>query len=788
MGSITTENVSVAAEAYTCLFGANKNVYRIIPSLIDGQKPVNRRILYASWLLHAMYLDKGQKNTVKMTRIMADTMGKFHPHGDSSIADAAGTMAKQYSNNARYLRGQGNFGSIRGDDVGAPRYIEAGLSSFAYKCFFEDFDKYNVDMKLSYTGKEYEPEYLPAKYPCVLFNPQLSGIGIGCASNIPPFNIKEVLEATIKLLKDPKSKIKLIPDSPTGCDIVDDGQFDKINTTGVGSFTLRSTYEIDYTTNIITITSLPLQMSSKVVIDNLVMLKKKNKLPEIIEIKDYTQECDVRIELYVADDYNPDDVIDGLIKKNTGLKKTFPCGIKVIDDYRDYDYGVKDLLLEWIEYRKEAVNSMLNLQFVKSMEEKHINDIMLFVFNSDNADKTLEICKKSNNKQETISKLVKQYKITTLQAGKIAEMKMHQFNKDQYQKFKEEKISIDERISMYERMLNSEKEISEFIIRELDEGIKLFGEPRKSKIVKKNNLECDIPNTFHLVGISQDGYIKKIEDTNISIGYVGKTSTPVMATRISNKDNLLILDDSGRISRVSVLALPDMNIEDIGVDIKRYFSVNGNIVTMITESDLKNHDDNNIVFVTEKGIGKKTSFKEFSKIKDYKQAILIDGDDKLVSAIPSLDSDEFIIYTNFGDGIRLKSDDIKLYGKNTKGLSLISLKKNEKVAGIDITDNSRKYLAYITSAGRMKLTELKFLPVMKRKDEPLTLLPLEHNEYLIGVATVSKKDTLLVYRKNSEPTEICVKDLRITTRTSKPDKIIKTPKGDAVITFRIKRG
>ena len=149
---------------------------------------------------------------------------------------------------------------------------------------------------------------------------------------------------------------------------------------------------------------------------------------------------------------------------------------------------------------------------------------------------------------------------------------------------------------------------------------------RKSKIVKKNNLECDIPNTFHLVGISQDGYIKKIEDTNISIGYVGRTSTPVMATRISKQDNLLILDDSGRISRVSVLALPDMNIEDIGVDIKRYFSVNGNIVTMITESDLKNHDDNNIVFVTEKGIGKKTSFKEFSKIKDYKQAILIDGD------------------------------------------------------------------------------------------------------------------------------------------------------------------
>lgn len=783
MGSLTTEDVGVAAEKYTCLFGANKNVYRIIPSLIDGLKPVNRRALYASYLLKADY-----KNKVKMTRIVADTMGKFHPHGDMSIGDAACAMAKPYTNTICYIEGQGNFGSIRGDGVGALRYIEGGLSKFSMKCFFEDYEKYNVDMKLAYTGKDLEPEYLPAKYPCVLFNPQLSGIGIGCASNIPPFNIKEVLEATIKLIEDPDSKIKLIPDSPTGCDIIDDGQFDAINKNGIGSFTLRATYEIDYIKNIITIKSLPLQISSQAVINNLVALKQKNKLPEIIEIKDYTQKSNVDLRLMVADSYNPDDVIDDLIKKNTGLKKTYPCGIKVIDDYRDYDYGIKDLLLEWIEYRKEAINSMFNLQFVKATEDKHINDIMLFVFNSDNADKTLEICKKSKNKQETIEKLVKAYKITSLQASKIAEMKMYQFNKDQYQKFKDDKVALNEKIAEYNKMLNSEDEINKYIINELKEGIKLFGEPRKSKIVKKNKLECDIPNTFHLVGISTDGYIKKISGDSVSIGQVGKTSSPVMATRISNRDNLLVMDESGRLSRISVSALPDMKDNDIGVEIIRYFSVKGNVVTMITESDLKNHDDNNIVFVTEKGIGKKTSFKEFIKIKDFKQAILLDDDDRLVSAIPSLDSDEFIIYTNFGDGIRLKSDDIKLYGKNTKGLQLITLKKNEKVAGIDIIDNSRKYLSYITSSGKMKLTDLKFLPVMKRKDEPLTLLPLENNEYLVGISTVSKKDTLLIYKKKSEPVEVPIKELKLTTRTAKPEKVVKTPKGDSVIAFRIRRG
>ena len=788
MAKVTQEDVGYAAEEYTKLFGANKNLYRIMPSLIDGLKPVTRRILYASYLLKAYYIDKSHRNTLKMTRIVADTMGKFHPHGDQSIGDAAGALAIEHQNNITYLKGQGNFGSIRGDEVGAFRYIEAGLSKFAIKCFFEDFDKYTVDMKMSYTGRDLEPEYLPAKYPCILFNPQLSGIGLGCASNIPPFNIKEVLDATIKLIKDKHAKVLLVPDSPTGASIVDDGQFESINKTGIGSFTLKATYDIDYIEKIITITSLPLQMTSIKVIQNLVDLKQSGKLPEILEIKDYTQKSDVKIQLYIASDYNPDDVIEDLIKKNTGLKKTYACGIKVIDDYKDYDYGVKDLLLEWIEYRCEAVKSMFNIQFVKAMEDKHVNEIMLFVFNSDNADKTLKICKTSSNRQETIEKLVKAYKITSLQAGKIADMKMHQFNKDQYAKFKQEKIDIQKRIETYENYLNNDDDIDEYIIAELEEGIKLFGTPRKSKIVKKNKTEVAIPNTMHLVGISADGYIKKIDNTNISIGYVGKNNSPIFATRINNRDNLLVFDETGKVSRISISSLPDMNADDIGVEIKRYFTVNSKIVTMITESDLKNHTDNNIVFVTEKGIGKKTSFKEFVKIKDYKQAIVLGDGDKLVSAIPSLASDEFIIYTNFGDGLRLKTEDIKQYGKNTKGLSLITLKCNEKVVGIDIVDSTRKYLVYMTSAGRVKMTDLKFLPLMKRKDEPLTLLPLENNEYLVGVAAVSKKDIITVYRKKSEPVSLNVKDIKVTTRAAKPDKLIKTPKGDIVLTFRITRG
>lgn len=771
----TTFDVAEASEEYTKLFGSNKNLYRVMPSMVDGLKPVQRRILYS---MHKNP-NKGSKPR-KVMQILGDAVA-YHPHGGQ--ADVVGNMATSWQCNIPYLIPQGNFGSIRGDEQGAERYIEASLSRFSNECFFKDFNRCSVPMKLAYTGDDDEPEYLPAKYPNVLFNPALSSIGYGLASNIPPFNPKEVMEATIKLIKDPDTKIKLIPDSPTGCNIVDNGQFAKINKTGEGSFVLQATYEVDYFKNIITIRSLPLQVTSEMVNQRLVKMKQEGKLDELKLINDDTNNGDVKIDLFLESDANPDKFVKKIMKKSTGLNMSYSCLIRVIDDYVDYLYSPKELLLEWIEYRRECVRSIYNKEIVTTMEEKHLNDIMLMIFKKDNIDKTIAIAKKSKSREEIETKLMKEYGISSIQARTIAAMKVYQFNKETYHECEERGKKLKKSIIECEKILNNDEEIDKIIISDLEEGIKLFGGPRRSKIIKEKSDNTDIPNTNHLIGISKDGYIKKISIDNISIGVIGKTSSGAVAM-VNNRENIIVLDSSGRLSRIGVSSIPDMEYDDIGVEMSRYFTVNGNIVAIVTESDLKDAPGM-LVLVTENGVGKKVLLSEFSKIKDFKPAITLDEGDALVSAFPAVDTDEFIIYTNMGDGVRLSGEDIKLYGKAAKGLRLLTLKDGETVSGVNIVNPKANKLLFITSAGRMKMTELKYLPVMKRKDDVISLINLDKNETLVGVVACSKKNTIEVFRKKSGPIKIALSDVPVTSRAAKAEKLVKTPKGDVVMSFRL---
>ena len=417
------------------------------------------------------------------------------------------------------------------------------------------------------------------------------------------------------------------------------------------------------------------------------------------------------------------------------------------------------------------------------MEEQHLNDIMLFIFGSDNIDKTIEIAKKSKSREEIEKKLMKAYDISSIQARAIAGMKVYQFNKETYNDCVEKGKKLKKDIKECEKILNDDDEIDKIIISQLEEGIKLFGGPRRSKIIKANSDEIEIPNTNHLIGISKDGYIKKISMENQSIGVIGKTSSGAVAM-VNNRENIIVLDSSGRLSRIGVSSIPDMEYDDIGVEMSRYFTVNGNIVAIITESDLKDAPGM-LVLVTENGYGKKVLLSEFSKIKDFKPAITLDEGDALVSAFPALDTDEFIIYTNMGDGVRLSGEDIKLYGKAAKGLRLLTLKDGEKVSGVNIVNPKANKLLFITSAGRMKMTELKYLPVMKRKDDVISLINLEKNETLVGVVACSKKNTIEVFRKKSAPIKIALSDVPVTSRAAKAEKLVKTPKGDVVMSFRL---
>lgn len=797
---IIQQNIADAAEEYSCVFGANKNLYRTIPSMQDGLKPGRRRFLYSWWEADGKpnNTKKETLNRLKFSKVqtVASRTMVYHPHGDTSVSDVITNEGQYWSNNVCAVDGKGNYGSIRGDKPAAPRYIECKMSEYMIDCFFDDFDKYCVPMKETYDGERLEPEYLPAKYPHALFNPQLSGIGYGLASNIISFNVAEVLKATIKLIKNPTTTVMLIPDVPTGADIIDDGHFKEINKTGVGKVTLRSTAEIDHAKNIIRFTSIPLQTNTMQIISKILEFKSKGEFSEIIDIADYTKLGEVDLRITLKSDANPDKVLKKLYKKGTGLKSTFPVCLKMIDDYREYDYGVKSFLLEWIEYRRDVVRSMFSNYLIQTMEKQHMNEVLLFVFNEDNAETTLKICKAASSRKDTIDRLMKRYSITSLQAATIVDMRLYHFNKDTYAKYKEEKKELKNEVDRITKILDNEQLIDEFIIKQLEEGIKKYGRPRKSSIVKDDK-ETDIeaiPNTNHLVAISTSGFIKKIDKKSSSlIGIVGKKSDNFSVIEINNREDILAIDSTGTMIRIPVSSFPNMNVGDVGVELSRYFKCSGNIIAMMKMPDPKILKEKNnavcVTLITKMGFGKRVKLSEFRGISEPRSSIILNDGDEVVAAMFSLNisKNDIIIYTNKGNGVRVPVESIKIYGRAAKGVRCIALKdENEFVINANTIDPGKKTLFYITSSGNAKITQEKYFPVMERKAEPLQLIGLGATETLIYVASVDrKKDKVRVYFKQKEPEQFDISNLEMSTRVSKGTKVVKVPRGESVVSVKI---
>ena len=785
-GKIYEANIADQSLEYWKLFSANRNLMRHIPSTIDGLKPVQRRILYDLYSGYD-YNNKSKEHLnehFKVGAIGGTTMARMHPHGNTSIESAAASMANPNANNIPLLDGQGNFGSKDGDEAGAARYIEANISEFAWKCYFEDFDKRLVDMTPTYTGKGEEPEYLPSRYPVILVNGAFASIGSGMASNIPPYNFKEICEATIKLIKNPHAKIYFAPDSPTGCDVINNKECREGFRTGLGKVTFQATFDIDYYTNSVKITSIPPNIKMKDVVVGISKLKLNGKLPNLVNIMNLTNRKGIDCTLQFNKDANVDAIIDQLLKSDVGLRDTKSIGIIMIDDFCDHDYSVPSFILTWLDYRRDQIRSSFNTKLVMRLEEKHINDIKLFVLNKDNIETTVKLAKSSPDKKTYVEKLMKTYKITSLQAEIIAQMRTTDFNKDAYARYKELDLKLKEEIKSLEKAIDDTDSIDNLIIEQLQEGIKLFGTPRKSRVIDPNarpeNTEC-------LLGISEDGYVKKILVNN-TIGKISKTpGMRNMVSKVMNHDKILVFDSTGRITTISVQDIPMSKATNNGVPLSRFASISGKIVTVLTaprkaDPELDKHL---LVMISSKGNVKKISMTSFLKLKTDMLATITDDDNELVTVLGVKEGnyEDIIMYTNFGDGIRIDLSSIKVYGRAAKGASIITLRPNEVITGASVIKEDKEFLFYITSSGKAKLTKSEYFPVMKKKDLPLPLINLNSNEELIGVCAVDPKDTVRIYRKLSDPIEIAMKDVKITTRVAKADKIVKLPKGDSVVGF-----
>lgn len=762
MENITSRNIAEYSKELDIIHGVSINTARITPDFIDGLKPVQRRALYI------MYLKDKGKSFRKLASISGDTFGRVHPHSPVAIDDAIIGMAQWWNNNIPLINGSGNWGDPTGSEAGASRYIYAKLSDYCQSCFFDDWKDSVVDMTLAYDEETKEPIYLPAKYPNVLLNGTL-GIGFGLSSNIPPYNFREVVEACILLMKNPDAKIILIPDIPSGADVVET-DFGRICETGTGTYTQRCKYEIDAENNLITITALPTYITSNNIREKIADIKMKNGLPELVNMNDLSG-LNINIQLTIRNDVNPYKFMKKLIKEVAGLEKGYPVNVTVTNDYRTYDLSIKDLILRWIDWRREQKRISISHKKTDLLSEQRTNGVKIFLMSKENLDKTINIFRSGKNRTEIEEKLISTYRnseirMDSLQARTLSNMRLVELSTESYDACIKRRDEIEKELKDVDEVLNTENGTDKLIIAELRDGIKKFGTNRKSNVVPhKISVSYEVEGRC-ILQLSSDGNIirrmgSNIEEEPIPIDNNG------FAVAVDNDSSFILVDETAHHSFIRVNEIP----LDSEVPVNRYSkqTLNGNIVAMLP---VDIDDDRCCTLISRKGMLKRI---RISDVGPSKKACmdLSDGDRLVRGIVTRMKSNkDILIYTREGMGQRLDPNSIKITSPLAKGGNGFKLSGDDEIIGCyAINPEENQYILYVTTKGKVRLNLIEYLPMRDSKhDAMVKLLPLNERDKLMAVVGCNKLDKVQVYFDDGTSEIIDIDKLEESTMGSEPKK------------------
>jgi len=722
IADLSTENMKI--------YGANINLARVFPEVHDGLKLVERRILYAMYTIC-----KATKKMSKVHTITGDVM-KIHPHGDTSVYETLVRIAQPWNMLIPYIEGQGNFGTISGDEAAASRYIEAKLSEYAIDCFFSDWDPELVLMEDTYNRDLKEPVYLPTKYPNCLLS-YSDGLGFGPATHISTFNFQEVIQATIALIKDPTYQPYLIPDITTGCLIVDEGKFKDICDTGRGTFKMRAEIIKNDELKCLVIKSIPFQVS---------LLSIKEKIKELVEnkiingfkaMKDYSA-TKIHLELYFRPEVDLDNIISILYTK-TRLQETYPVQMKMVDDFAIEDFNVRTALLRWIDIRFQFKRKKFIKRLVSLEERNHILTVLIMILDGENGEKTLKIIKKSDQDQ-IVDKLVKTYNITTLQAREISNMRLNAFSKTALAGYKKELKENQDLIKSYTKVIRSREAIDAMIVKELEEGIKKYSAPRRSRVVKAVK-EYKYTDYDAKLIFTKLGYVKKLKDGVKKIGSLAETDAPVDVISINNREELVIFDKRGSVHTIEVGMITQDDLTTIGTQLSLYCNCNGSPVSVFRRSDIT--DDTAFVFVTRNGIIKKTTADNFA-FRNSIISITIKPDDELVSVIAIRKDMEIVAYTSRGYGLRFHTDEIPNTKRMAVGVIGMPLIENDYVVGVQEIHKTDQALFIVTNKGYVKKCSLEVFGSKKRNSMPESLIPVKPKDSVFTMLAVNDRDEVKI--------------------------------------------
>ncbi len=771
---------------------------RALPDVRDGLKPVHRRILYT---MH----DSGLRSTArhrKSATVVGDVMGKYHPHGDSSIYDAMVRMAQPWSMRYMLVNGQGNFGSMDGDPPAAYRYTEAKMERLADE-ILADIDKETVDFRENYDGTKQEPSVLPAKLPNLLLNGQL-GIAVGMATNIPPHNLGELLDATIHQIDNPDATVDDLlqyvqgPDFPTGGIIYGKESLRAAYATGRGGVVVRGVAEISENSKgkqQIIISEIPYGLNKASLIEKIADLHKEKKVIGIADLRDESARGIVKIVIDLKRDAFPKKLLNQLFKL-TPLQSSFNFNMMaLIDGIQPRVLGLQDIIVEHIKHRQIVVRRRTEYELRKAKDRAHILEGLKIAL--DHIDEVIATIRASQTTDEAQANLIKRFKLSELQAKAILAMQLRTLAGLERQKIEDELAELMKLITELEAILSDETRILAIIKDEFVELKRAYADERRTKIIPqelgKFSEEELIPNEQVVVTMTSASYIKRsnaLEYRRQNRGGKGKRG---MATReedivkhlvlAETHDFLLFFTDKGRVFRMKTYEVPAAGLTAKGVAVVNLLQLQPDeVVTSIIRADSKS-GEGYLFMCTINGVVKKTAVEAYKNVRSSGMiAINLDDGDELRWVKQTNGKDEVIISTQAGQAIRFAEDNVRPMGRVSRGVRGIRLRKDDRVIGMDLVDQNASIFV-LSEKGYGKRTKVsQFTPHARGGVGIRSAVVNSKTGLLIGVASLSNSgsEEVIIISKAGQTIRLGLNDISEISRATQGVRVMRLNNDDTV--------
>ena len=794
-------NVNLTKEMKTSFidYAMSVIVARALPDVRDGLKPVHRRILYGMNEL-GVTPDKPHK---KSARITGDVMGKYHPHGDSSIYEAMVRMAQWWSYRYMLVDGHGNFGSMDGDGAAAQRYTEARMSKIALE-MLRDINKNTVDFVDNYDANEHEPLVLPARFPNLLVN-GATGIAVGMATNIPPHNLGETIDAVKLVMDNPEVTTKDLmevlpgPDFPTGALVMGKSGIHKAYETGKGSIVLRSRTEIEETKTgreRIVVTEFPYMVNKTKVHEHIVRLVQEKRIEGITAVRDESNREGVRFVIEVKRDASANVILNNLFKM-TQMQTNFGFNMLAIQNGVPKILSLRQILDAYIEHQKEVVVRRTRFDKEKAEARAHILEGLLIAL--DHIDEVIRIIRASETDAEAQAELMSKFKLSERQSQAILDMRLRRLTGLERDKIQSEYDDLLALIADLADILAKPERVSQIIKDELDEVKRKFGDQRRTELMVGEVLSLEdedlIEESDVLITLSNKGYIKRLDQAEFTAqkrGGRGVQGTGVKdddfvreLVSTSTHDHLLFFTNKGRVYRLKGYEIPEYGRTAKGLPIINLLKLDeGESIQTIINVESERSDDAYLFFTTRHGIVKRTSVKEFANIRQNGlKALNLKDEDELINVLLTEEDTDIIIGTKFGYAVRFNQSAVRGMSRIATGVKGVNLRDGDTVVGASVITDQNEVLI-ITEKGYGKRTVATEYPTKGRGGKGMQTAKItEKNGSLAGLMTVKGDEDLMIITDTGVMIRTNVANISQTGRSTMGVKVMRLDQDAKIVTF-----